>query len=111
MSLISQLQDKSLSQPRQKAWCNEEASNGTGKREGLEADTAKCSSSCVTAASKSSVLDTEISSLQSELGVLSKKTQRQMEIMCEVERYILTKVKADVGAFRHYSMNSIDRVQ
>ena len=96
MSLISQLQDESLSQPRQKAWCNEEASNATGKREGLEADTAKCSSSFVTAASKSSVLDAEISSLQSELGVLSKKkTQRQMEIMCEVERYILTKVKAD----------------
>ena len=73
MSLISQLQDVSLSQPRQKAWCNEEASNATGKREGLEADTAKCSSSFVTAASKSSVLDAEISSLQSELGVLSKK--------------------------------------
>ena len=73
MSLISQLQDESLSQPRQKAWCNEEASNATGKREGLEADIAKCSSSFVTAASKSSVLDAEISSLQSELGVLSKK--------------------------------------
>ena len=38
MSLISRLQDESLSQ---KAWCNEEASNATGKSKDLEADTAR----------------------------------------------------------------------
>ena len=45
-----------------------------------------------------------------------------MDIMCGVERYILAKVKADLeqgisglqkalGTLRHYSMNSIERVQ
>ena len=38
MSLISRLQDESLSRASQKAWCNEETSNATGKREDLEAD-------------------------------------------------------------------------
>ena len=119
MSLISPLQDESLFEASQKAWCNEEISNATGKREDLEADTAKCSSSLET--SRSSVLDGEISALQSELGVLSDR-QLQMDIMCAVERYILAKVKADLeqgisglqkalGTLRHYSMNSIDRVQ
>ena len=79
MSLISRLQDEDLFEASQKAWCNEETSNATGKREDLEADTAKCSSSSLeTAVSKSSVLDGEISALQSELGILSNR-QLQMD--------------------------------
>ena len=114
MSLISRLHDESLSQASQKAWCNEETSNATGKREYLKADTAKCSSSHETAVSKSSVVDGEISALQSELGILSNR-QLQMDIMC-------AKVKADVEqdisgvqkaleTLRHHSMNSTNRVQ
>ena len=110
-----------MSQASQKACCNEETSNATGKREDLETDTAKCSSSLETVVSRCSVLDGEISALQSELGVLSNR-QLQMDIMCAVEGYILAKVKADLEqgisgvqkaleTLRHYSMNSIDRVQ
>ena len=74
MSLISRLQDESLSLASQKACCDEETSNASGKKEDLEADTAKCSSSLETVVSRSSTLDGEISALQSELGVLSKQT-------------------------------------
>ena len=55
MSLISRLHDESLSLASQKAWCNEEMSNATGKREDLEADTAKCSSSLETDLAHSTV--------------------------------------------------------
>ena len=84
-----------MSQASQKACCKEETSNATEKRDDLEADTAKCSSSLETAVSRTSVLDSEISAPQSELGILSNR-QLQMDTTCAVERYILAKVKADV---------------
>ena len=96
-------------------------SKATEKKEDLEADVATHSSRLEAVVARSTILDGEISTLQSELSVLSNR-QLQMDIMCAVERYVLAKVKADLeqsisGAQkaletpRHYLMNSIDWVQ
>ena len=118
--LINRLQAEASSETNQKSYCDEEMSKATEK-EDVEADVAKHSSKLEAAVARSVALDGEISALQSDLGVLSNR-QLHMDIMCAVERYILAKVKADfeqgisgvqkaLETLRHYSMNSIDRVQ
>merc|ERR1712227_879743 len=75
--------------------CDEETSKATEKKEDLEADVAKHSSKLETAVARSTVLDGEISALQSELGALSKR-QLQMDTMRADERQIFAKAKVDL---------------
>ena len=79
-------------------------SEATEKKEDLEADVAKHSSKLEAAVARSTVLDGEISALQSELSVLLNR-QLQMDIMCAVERYILAKVTADLDRHRIQQRN------
>ena len=77
--LVCQLQDECSSEVNQKACFNEETSKATDK-EDLDADTAKHSSTLETAVFRYATLDVEISTLQSELRVLSK---RQLHMVAE----------------------------
>jgi len=93
--LISRLQAEASSEANQKAYCDEETSKANEKKEDLEAEIAKHSSKLETAVSRSTILDGEISALQSELGALSKR-QLQMDTMRADERQIFAKAKADL---------------
>jgi len=93
--LISRLQAEASSEANHKAYCDEETSKANEKKEDLEADIAKHSSKLETAVSRSTILDGEISALQSELGALSKR-QLQMDTMRADERQIFAKAKADL---------------
>jgi len=93
--LISRLQAEASSEASHKAYCDEETSKANEKKEDLEAEIAKHSSKLETAVSRSTILDGEISALQSELGALSKR-QLQMDTMRADERQIFAKAKADL---------------
>ena len=93
--LISRLQAEASSEASHKAYCDEETSKANEKKEDLEAQIAKHSSKLETAVSRSTILDGEISALQSELGALSKR-QLQMDTMRADERQIFAKAKADL---------------
>ena len=89
--LINRLQAEASFETNQQSYCDGGMSKASEKKEDLEADVAKHSSKLEAAVARSIVLDGDISTLQSELGVLSNR-QLHMYIMCAVERYILAKV-------------------
>merc|ERR1712064_21522 len=93
--LINRLQAEASSESSHKSYCDEETSKANEKKEDLEAEIAKHSSKLETAVSRSTILDGEISALQSELGALSKR-QLQMDTMRADERQIFAKAKADL---------------
>ena len=106
-SLISDLSDRLQaevpSEVRDTSYRDEETSKATEKKENLDVDTAKHSSTLV---SRSFTLDGEISTLQSELDALSK-WPLQMDTMRADEGHISAKAKADLtgeitaGKFHH----------
>merc|ERR1712012_1154399 len=93
--LINRLQAEASSEASHKSYCDEETSKANEKKEDLEAEIAKHSSKLETAVSRSTILDGEISALQSELGALSKR-QLQMDTMRADERDVFAKAKADL---------------
>ena len=99
-SLISDLSDRLQaevsSEVRDTSSRDEETSKATEKKENLDADTAKHSSTLV---SRSSTLHGEISTLQSELDALSK-WPLQMDTMRADEGHISAKANADLTGER-----------
>ena len=85
MGLISRLRDESSSQANQKAYCDEEMSKLTDKKD-LKADSSMHSSKLETAMFRSTTLNGEISALQSELDALSKWPLQMTRVACSVTR-------------------------
>jgi len=93
--LINRLQEEASSEASHKAYCDEETSKASEKKGDLEAEIAKHSAKLEAAVARSTILDGEISALQSELGALSRR-QLQLDTMRADERKIFATAKADL---------------
>ena len=94
--LINRLQAEASSEASHKSYCDEETSKATEKKEDLEADVAKHSSKLEASVARSTVLDGEISALQSELGALSKEAACKWTPCVQMNDNIFAKAKADL---------------
>ena len=84
--MINRLQEEASSEANQKSYFDEETSKALGKKEDLETDVSKHSSKLGSAVDRRTILNGEISALQSELGVLSRRQLRMDTMRADEKR-------------------------